>query len=50
MLGFGLREDCYALMYAIAKLMPTKVLDLIYRKNAITVILLCFNFMRLKLS
>lgn len=32
MLGFGLREDCYALMYAIAKLMPTKVLDLIYRK------------------
>lgn len=32
MLGFGLREDCYALMYAIVKLMPTKILDLIYRK------------------
>ncbi|WP_294618715.1 glycosyltransferase [uncultured Bacteroides sp.] len=32
MLGFGLKEDCYALMYAIAKLMPTQILDLIYRK------------------
>lgn len=32
MLGFGLREDCYALMYAIVKLMPAKILDLIYRK------------------
>lgn len=32
MLGFGLREDFYALLYAIAKMMPTKILDLIYRK------------------
>ena len=32
MLGFGLKEDGYALMYAIAKLMPIKILDFIYRK------------------
>ena len=32
MLGFGLKEDGYALMYAIAKLMPTRILDFIYRK------------------
>lgn len=32
MLGFGLKEDCYAIMYGIAKMMPTKVLNLIYKK------------------
>lgn len=32
MLNFGIKEDCYALMYAIAKMMPTKILDLIYRE------------------
>lgn len=32
MLGFGLKEDCYAVMYGIAKMMPTKVLNLIYKK------------------
>lgn len=33
MLGFGIKEYCYALMYAIAKMMPTKILDFIYRKT-----------------
>lgn len=32
MLGFGVKENCYALLYAIAKMMPTKILDLIYRR------------------
>lgn len=32
MLGFGLKEDCYAIMYGIVKMMPTKVLNLIYKK------------------
>lgn len=31
MLGFGWKEDCYALMYAMAKLMPKSVLDIIYK-------------------
>lgn len=31
MLGFGLKEDCYALMYAIAKMMPTSILNMIYK-------------------
>ena len=32
MLGFGWKENCYALLYATAKMMPTKILDLIYRR------------------
>ena len=32
MLGFGWKENGYAYLYAMAKLMPTKILDLIYRK------------------
>lgn len=31
MLGFGWKEDCYALLYAMAKLMPKSVLDIIYK-------------------
>lgn len=32
MLGFSLKEDCYALLYAIAKMMPTSLLNIIYQK------------------
>lgn len=32
MLGFGYKEDMYALMYALAKMMPTRILNLIYQK------------------
>lgn len=32
MLGFGIKADGYALLYAIAKMMPTSLLDLLYRK------------------
>lgn len=32
MLGFSLKEDCYALLYAIAKMMPTSILNIIYQK------------------
>ena len=31
MLGFGWKEDCYALLYAMAKLMPKSILDIIYK-------------------
>jgi glycosyltransferase involved in cell wall biosynthesis len=31
MLGYGLKADIYAYMYAIAKLMPTSILNLIYK-------------------
>ncbi len=31
MLGFGWKENCYALLYAVAKLMPEKVLSTIYK-------------------
>lgn len=32
LLGFGFKEDCYAFLYALAKMMPTKFLDIIYRR------------------
>lgn len=32
MLELGLKEDCYAFLYAMAKMMPTRILDFIYRK------------------
>lgn len=31
MLGFGLKEDCYAVLYAAVKIMPTKFLAIIYK-------------------
>lgn len=31
MLGFGWKEDCYALFYAMAKLMPKSILNIIYK-------------------
>lgn len=31
MLGFGIKEDCSALLYAIAKLMPKSVLNIVYK-------------------
>lgn len=31
LLGFGLKEDIYALLYAVAKMMPTPILNLIYK-------------------
>lgn len=31
MLGFGAKEDLFALLYATAKLMPTQILNLIYK-------------------
>lgn len=31
MLGFGWKEDCYALLYAMVKLMPKSILDIIYK-------------------
>ena len=32
MLGFGVKEDLFAILYALAKLMPTKILNIIYQK------------------
>ncbi|EGF51587.1 glycosyltransferase [Bacteroides fluxus] len=32
MLEFGLKENLYAILYAIAKMMPTRLLSIIYRK------------------
>lgn len=32
MLGFGIEADCYALLYAIAKMMPTSFLNWIYKR------------------
>lgn len=33
MLGFGLKEDAYAIMYAVAKMMPKVILSIIYQKG-----------------
>lgn len=33
MLGFGLKENCYAALYALAKMMPKYILDLIYKTS-----------------
>lgn len=32
MLDFGFKEDCYAVFYAIIKMMPTRILSIIYQK------------------
>lgn len=32
MLDFGFKADCYAFLYAMAKMMPTRVLNFIYRR------------------
>lgn len=31
MLGFGIVEDAYAIAYAVAKMMPKAILNLIYK-------------------
>ena len=31
LLGFGFKEDCYAYMYGLAKLMPKSILNIIYK-------------------
>lgn len=33
MLGFGLKEDAYAIAYAVAKMMPKAILNIIYQKG-----------------
>lgn len=33
MLGFGIKEDVYAIAYAVAKMMPKTILNIIYKKG-----------------